>query len=55
MLFRSYMALKYPDAYTGVMDDLIVDWLPVGTLFRIHEYDGNESIEVKEDMDWLIA
>lgn len=50
-----YMALKYPDAYTGGMDDLIVDWLPVGTLFRIHEYDGNESIEVKEDMDWLIA
>jgi hypothetical protein len=30
-------------------------WLPEGTVFRIHEYDGNESIEIKEDMDWQIA
>ena len=51
----TYMAMAYPDVYTGGMDSLTVAWIPEGTLFRIHEYDGNESIEVKEEMDWLIA
>lgn len=51
----TYMAMRYPDVYTGGMEDLIIEWLPEGTLFRIHEYDGSESIEVKEEMDWVIA
>lgn len=50
-----YMALKYPDAYTGGMDDLTVAWIPEGTAFRITEYDGSESIEVMTEVDWLIA
>jgi hypothetical protein len=41
--------------YTGGMDSLEIAWLPEGTLFRINEYDGSESIEVKEEMDWMIA
>ena len=52
---NTYMALWYPDMYTGGMDSLKIEWLPEGTLFRINEYDGSESIEVKEDMDWMIA
>lgn len=51
----TYMEMRYPDMYTGGMRDLTVAWLPVGTLFRINEYDGNESIETKEDMNWVIA
>ena len=51
----TYVAMRYPDIYTGGMEDLTVQWLPVGTLFRIHEYDGSESLEIKEDMDWMIA
>jgi len=51
----TYVAMRYPDVYTGGLRDLTVHWLPVGTLFRIHEYDGSESLEVKEDMDWLVA
>jgi hypothetical protein len=47
--------MRYPDVYTGGMQDLIIEWLPEGTLFRIHEYDGSESIEVKEEMDWVTA
>ena len=50
-----YMKLKYPDAYLGGMKDLQVAWMPEGTLFRIHEYDGSENIEVKEELDWLVA
>lgn len=41
--------------YTGGASDLVVKWIPVGTKFRIHEYDGNESLEIKEEMDWLEA
>lgn len=52
---QTYMTLKYPDAYTGGMDGLTIAWVKEGTAFRVHEYDGNESIEIKEDMDWLIA
>jgi hypothetical protein len=37
------------------MDDLEVAWLPVGTAFRIHEYDGSESIEVREGLNWILA
>jgi hypothetical protein len=49
------MAVRYPDMYTGGMDDLEVAWLPVGTAFRIHEYDGSESIEIREELNWKIA
>lgn len=51
----TYMTLWYPDMYLGGMDSLEIAWLPEGALFRITEYDGSESIEVKEDMDWMVA
>lgn len=41
--------------YCGGAGDLTIKWLPVGTQFRVHEYDGSESIEVKEEMDWITA
>ena len=30
--------------YTGGANDLVIKWLPVGTVFRIDEYDGSESL-----------
>jgi len=51
----TYVALKYPDIYTGGMKDLKVAWIPKGTLFRVDDYDGNESIELKENDNWLVA
>ena len=51
----TYVTLKYPGLYTGGMDSLAVAWLPVGANFRIIEYDGSESIEIKEDIDWITA
>ena len=50
-----YVSLKYPDIYDGGMRDLEIAWLDVGSEFRIHEYDGSESIEVKEELLWLVA
>lgn len=51
----TYVTLKYPDIYTGGMKDLKVAWIPEGELFRIEDYDGSESIELKENEDWLVA
>lgn len=52
---ETYVTLKYPGIYKGGMKELAVAWLPVGTEFRISEYDGAESIEIKEDTDWIMA
>jgi hypothetical protein len=29
--------------------------MPEGTLFKVNEYDGSESIELKENDNWLVA
>jgi len=52
---ESYVKSKHPNTYCGGADDLTIEWLPVGTAFRIHEYDGSESVEVRDDMHWNIA
>jgi len=52
---ETYMELKYPEIYKGGMRDLEIEWLPVGTEFKISEYDGAESIELKDDTGWLVA
>jgi hypothetical protein len=48
-------SLIWPDAYLGGIGDLTVEWIPVGTLFKITEYDGSESIEYKEAGGWFVA
>jgi hypothetical protein len=35
--------------------DLKVALIPEGVMFRIYEYDGAESIELKDDADWFVA
>ncbi len=46
---------KYPDAYTGGVKGLAVEWIREGMPFRIKEYDGNESIECLGDIDFIVA
>jgi hypothetical protein len=41
--------------YYGGADKLEVMWLPIGTHFRIHEYDGSETVEVREEIVWSVA
>jgi hypothetical protein len=43
------------DFYAGGAEDLIIMWLPEGTEFIINEYDGSESIHLKEQMNWTTA
>lgn len=51
----TYVTLKYPEIYKGGMTDLDVEWIPEGTLFKVNEYDGSESIEYKENDHWMVA
>ena len=52
---EAYCEAKYPDGYFGGADDLVVQWVPVGTQFRVHEYDGSETLEFKDAVPWEIA
>ena len=52
---ETYVTSMHPGTYCGGADDLTIQWLPVGTAFRIHEYDGSESVEIRDDINWTIA
>lgn len=42
--------------YMGGADDLVVEWLPIGTVFEITEYDGSESIKIIDNnQEFLVA
>ena len=42
-------------SYTGGTDGLEIQWVPVGTQFVIHEYDGHESLRTIDDFYWMTA
>lgn len=48
---------KYGDEYfyDGAANDLIIQWVPVGAKFFVHEYDGSESICFQDEIDWITA
>ena len=52
---QAYVTLKYPDIYAGGMRELEVAWIPQDTQFRVNEYDGSESIETRDSVDWITA
>lgn len=41
--------------YFGGLRDCIIKWLDVGTTFRINEYDGRETLEILDNIDFLEA
>lgn len=52
---NSYVAERFPDQYTGGVEQLRVFWVPEGTKFRIHEYDGSESLVTIDEEQWFTA
>lgn len=55
-MILEYCERKYgEDAYYGGIDNLTVVWIDEGAEFLIDEYDGAESIRMKEDFVWLRA
>ena len=43
------------DRDPGGLSETEIHWLPVGTKFRIHEFDGSEYLELASDVDWQVA
>lgn len=53
---RDYIeSLGYNRHYMGGYKRLKLEFVPRGTMFCIHEYDGAESIEIPETMCMMIA
>jgi|SRR6478735_9635950 len=46
---------KYPDAYLGGVNQLVVEWVDKGTRFEIQEYDGSESLRELSPADGYVA
>ena len=42
-------------AFYGGARDLEVIWIPQGTQFIINEYDGNEILTTKDEIQWMVA
>ncbi len=51
----AYCEERWPGEYFGGLDGLRVHWVSPGTQFRIHEYDGAESLILMEEDDYHIA
>lgn len=55
-VIEQYCEELYGDEpYFGGAGDLIVEWVPVGARFRIHEYDGSESLVLESEEEWFVA
>ena len=48
-------SLGYKRPYMGGYNDLHLKFVPRGTMFCIHEYDGAESIETPDTMCMMMA
>ncbi len=52
---NEYVKNTYSGVYTGGVEDLEVVWVDEGEEFIINEYDGNESIQLKNKTEWITA
>jgi hypothetical protein len=53
---QAYMKDTYGEnACIMGLSTLAICWIPVGTKFRIDEYDGFESVKAYSEDDWTIA
>jgi hypothetical protein len=51
----AHVEANYSDYYAGGVDNLEVEWVPVGTEFIVDEYDGDETIRTKDGFAWIKA
>jgi hypothetical protein len=51
----NYCEKTWPEEYSGGVEDLKVVWVPEGSEFVIEEYDGAESLMLKEEYNWITA
>ena len=52
---EEYVKNTYPGINTGGVEDLYIEWVDEGEEFTINEYDGSESIQFKNKIQWITA
>ena len=50
-----FVKKTWVDVYSGGVNGLCVEWVDEGKEFIIEEYDGSESLMLKEDYNWIAA
>jgi len=50
-----FVEKTWEGVYSGGVQDLVVVWVPEGKEFIIEEYDGSESLVLKEEYNWIKA
>ena len=45
----------YEDLYCGGWKNLEIEWVPIGSVFRVREYDGAEGVEILNLNEWEVA
>lgn len=48
-------SIGYSNTYMGGYSSLRIEYIPRGTMFCIHEYDGSESIDTPETMCMMVS
>jgi hypothetical protein len=52
---RAYCQTKYPNVDLSSIGNLVVEWVPEGSFFKIDFDEGVEGIHVQEPGDWIRA
>ena len=52
---EKYCERRYGTDHYFSCDDLAIAWIPEGTEFMIHEYDGSERLRFRSEMRWSVA
>lgn len=48
-------SIGYYNVYMGGWDTIDIVWVPIGSYWRIEEYDGAERVEILNTDDWNYA
>ena len=52
---EAYCSIAYTGLYDAGIYDLEVTWIPLGSQFLVEEYDGSESVVLRDETDWITA
>ena len=47
-----FASIGYPHIYFSGFADITLEWVPVGSIWCINEYDGSETLMMLNDYDW---
>jgi hypothetical protein len=52
---ETFAESKWKDGYWGGAKKCDIYWLKPGTVFKVREYDGSESLEFQDSPNWFVA